>query len=312
MSDFFEKQGLVVSKLILDGAFGSISLAYDSYNQQDLALIKLFKNDFLESDFEKIKLIDENTKMELFKYYKDNDFVYLLIDYAPTDFYNITKKSLDLNPDQLLKFSFEILTSLKWYHDKNISHIDLKPTNFLFDKNGRIKLCDINISSISEPDPPNVNYKDTLMLMAPETLLCDEYDPLKADVWALGITFFFLASRIYPFYVCDFNTYLEQIKNRVIPINAIQNELFRDVIVRCLDYDPNNRPSVDEILMMPYFASYVETRKLIRERSIASRSHSVLVTSPVLQQLAQLGSSRLSRPSLKRRLIKHLSYQPHA
>ena len=50
----------------------------------------------------------------------------------------------------------EILTGLKFLHDKGILHRDLKPSNILVDVEGHMKLADFGVSRVLNEDETTV------------------------------------------------------------------------------------------------------------------------------------------------------------
>ncbi|EAX90437.1 STE family protein kinase [Trichomonas vaginalis G3] len=242
--------------------------------------------------------------MQVYKYYRYKNFVYILMECCPSEFYSHNTKKISLNSDQLKKYCYEILCAIKMFHDRGISHTDLKPSNFMIDQNGKVKLCQASIASLYERDIQQIDYRDFMLFMSPEVLKRKAYDPMKADIWAVGITFYYIFLHIHPFFADNFKTLIKLVNDGIFPIFAIKDPQFRDVINRCLDYCEETRASVDELLNMPYFASFAITKKPIRERQVAARSHSAIVQNKMLQKLSEISKSRISRVPLTRRLAK--------
>jgi serine/threonine protein kinase len=70
-------------------------------------------------------------------------------------------------------------------------HREVKPENVLIDRHGRPKPCDFGF--VFPSDASHIVY-GSLPFMAPELLNSTEpADPFAVDVWALGITFYFMA-----------------------------------------------------------------------------------------------------------------------
>jgi cGMP-dependent protein kinase 1 len=70
---------------------------------------------------------------------------------------------------------------------RNIIHRDVKPDNFIVDKDGYITLFDFSIATIcNEKDERAKTIIGSPHYMAPEVVLGKEYDNM-VDYWALGI-----------------------------------------------------------------------------------------------------------------------------
>jgi serine/threonine protein kinase len=92
-----------------------------------------------------------------------------------------------------------------------VSHWDIKPDNFLFAGNGRLKLCDFGSSTRQFYAPKSaeeiavteseLGARMTLLYRPPESLDLWSKDRVdtKADVWALGVIIYVLVFREMPF-----------------------------------------------------------------------------------------------------------------
>jgi len=74
------------------------------------------------------------------------------------------------------------------------AHLDIKAENFLLDENNHIKLCDLcwahPLYVECERELGTKSYK------APEVFgleICETFNPLKADIFALGVLLFIIA-----------------------------------------------------------------------------------------------------------------------
>ena len=84
----------------------------------------------------------------------------------------------------------EVVECVKYLHDSNIIHRDLKSENILFintPKNNRVlKLCDLDLAKTSEMCTATYTRdRGTLSYMAPEVKRTDKYSS-KCDIYSLG------------------------------------------------------------------------------------------------------------------------------
>ena len=88
-------------------------------------------------------------------------------------------------------------------HGQNVIHRDLKLENILIDrKTKQTKLIDFGFGQYL-PNLAEVKIQPncgTMVYMSPELIQKKDYFGDKADVWALGVILFVLATGKYPFY----------------------------------------------------------------------------------------------------------------
>lgn len=275
---YFEHQGLEYKNIIGEGSFGKLFLVYSSHYDQFFALKKVPRLSFNEGEIECLKHICQKNIINLYKYYFFNDHVYLLMEYCPHDLQYFLNQDGLLDENLMRKYMYDMLLAIKTCHDNNIAHQDIKPSNFLVDKYGRIKVCDFGLSGIYDENPSSTILKGTLLYMAPELFRKKEYNPLKADIWSLGVTFFYMATKSYPFYSANKQEFIKIVNTGLFPFYKIAYTPLRQLILRCLDLNPETRASIDELLGMTYFDpirvnSFQDVKEILKTQSLNKIIH---------------------------------------
>lgn len=148
-------------------------------------------------------------------------------------------------------------------------HRDLSLENILIDQNGVCKLCDfglvVPITRLENHAVGKTRY------MAPE-LVCpnrtERYSPAPVDIWSLGIILFVLVTNYFPFKKADRSC--DRFQNfckfglEAFEIQDIVSATALDLLKQMLQVQPENRPSISQVLSHPYFN--VDTSQLLNTR----------------------------------------------
>jgi len=214
----------------------------------------------------KFKEVYENDKKRknLENQTEDKNIFCLVLEFAENgslqDYYNKYKKQfkdkesfVPLDQKIVIKFAKQILDALKYIHQRNIAHRDIKPDNILLDKDNNIKIADFGISAVfKDENNSNENVEEILVsqytMVGRRDYICPEIEHNKAydcrcDIYSLGLTLLYLMSYENPItFVADPNT---KIKYRHIKKNVDKtayNKYLIKLIDRMLENEINNRP----------------------------------------------------------------------
>ena len=261
---FMEKEGLIYRKTVGHGGFGVIFLVYSNLYKQEFAVKRIPQKHFAKNEVDYLIRLDSPYIVNLYGYYYFGQSVYLMMEYCPSNLKDICKTE-KLLKDEIFRFAQAICLSIKACHDQQISHSDIKPSNFLIDMYGRVKICDFGLSYECKTDEQRHHFVGSLPFMAPEIIQRQPYDPIKADIWALGITLYTLAAGKVPWRSSNTDTILNQIASGELPANGITDDIYLDLISKCLNPKPADRISIDEVLNHEYFLiKHVPNKKKFR------------------------------------------------
>nr|CAD7457411.1 unnamed protein product [Timema tahoe] len=209
-----------------------------------------------------IKLMDS-------EHIPERNLLYVVMELGETDFSQLIRDTFrtrgKLSLTMILFYWSEMLTAVKYIHDNEVIHSDLKPSNFLVVK-GRLKLIDFGISSSVQCDATSV-LKDqamgTINYMSPEAIV-DTQDfssraqyriSYRSDVWSLGCILYYMIYGRTPF------QHIRQPYAKVAAITDPNSQvqyppaprLLTNVVQSCLVFDPKKRPTVADLLSVPFF-----------------------------------------------------------
>jgi len=158
----------------------------------------------------------------------------------------------NITEEEAWRFMHDVADGLAYLHDQEppIIHQDIKPDNVLIDHLGNYQITDFGISTkvrstLRKSMMNSAKSGGTMAYMPPERFGKDNI-PIKAsDIWALGVTVFELLTGDMPF---GENGGLMQKSGAEIPnIPGNWSKELQEIIVRCLQKDPWDRPVAQQV-----------------------------------------------------------------
>ncbi|OHT15348.1 CAMK family protein kinase [Tritrichomonas foetus] len=184
--------------------------------------------------------------------------IYLFIEFCPRGcLMSYIRKAGPITGRNLIGLCKNLLMALQFIHESKFAHLDIKPANILIDSYGRTKLADFGISRFISGTNLSDQKAGTVIFMAPEIFSADKFDPFMADIWAMGVTFYFIATKRIPWVTSSLEDTKKSIKAGMIqfPQNFPNIELSK-VIRMMLARKPEDRPSAEKLLTLPIFEGY--------------------------------------------------------
>jgi serine/threonine protein kinase len=161
----------------------------------------------------------------------------------------------------LLKRLFsEICLGVQYLHHEGIAHNDLKPENVMIDTNGTAKIIDFGYAK-TEQMAGDDEKSGTLMYAAPELFDSGQYHTQKADIWSLGIVLYAMATASFPFGGRTDRQIVQQISRGLLPYPRGMDAQIAALVRRMTKVNPNERPTIDEVLEDPFFEDVKRTQK---------------------------------------------------
>ncbi|KAM9181498.1 serine/threonine-protein kinase ULK3 isoform 4-T4 [Mergus octosetaceus] len=146
--------------------------------------------------------------------------------------------------------------ALKFLHDHNISHLDLKPQNILLSSpdNPQLKLADFGFAQYMSPWDEQHVLRGSPLYMAPEMVCRQQYDA-RVDLWSVGVILYEALFGRPPFASRSFAELEEKIRSdRAIelPSRPPLSPDCRDLLQRLLERDPRRRISFQDFFAHPF------------------------------------------------------------
>jgi serine/threonine protein kinase len=220
--------------------------------------------------------------------------IVLVFDFMETDLHSIIQSKQALTDEHFQYFLFQILSGLKALHSGKVMHRDLKPANLLVNSNCLLQICDFGLARVDSEEDNMTKYVVTRWYRPPELLLCGPEATYSnaIDIWSVGCIF---AEMLMQRPIFPGKHYIEQMKlifevlgtdcaqhlqndssvslaegapqwlstlKRIEPLDLAEilppgtNPLAVDLLSKLLTFDPDARPSVDEVLKHSYLTAF--------------------------------------------------------
>ncbi|XP_056159471.1 mitogen-activated protein kinase kinase kinase 1-like isoform X2 [Syzygium oleosum] len=233
-----------------DGFFFAVKEVplWDQGHQGKLTLLQLAKEINLYRRFEHENIV---------RYIgtdKDDKKLYIFLELMTKGSLATLYHKYNLTDSQVSAFTRQILNGLKYLHDQNVVHRDIKCANILVDAGGSVKLADFGLAKATEMRAAK-SFLGTTQWIAPEvvkSLKNGSYE-LAADIWSLGCTVLEMLTREPPYSHLGPMEALEEIRAGVLPeVPESLSTDAQDFIRKCLCVDPKDRPSAAKLLGHPF------------------------------------------------------------
>lgn len=170
-----------------------------------------------------------------------------------------------LSTEELIKLLVDILRGLQYLHSEGIIHRDIKPQNILLgrDKQNRLiaKIADFGISKNADANQASASLLlGTIEYMAPEQFNPERYGINKkisynVDIWAFGVTAYYLLTGNLLFGSRSGDTSAAQLINKIVHAEGIDEKLkavdepFKSLLQKCVVPNANERTNdFDELI----------------------------------------------------------------
>lgn len=246
------------------GKFGEIYLVFSNKYKTQFVVKRVKESPLTNNEIKIMKSLNNPYVVHIYDYWTELGYTYIIMNYlSKGSFSDYWESHTAMSKKSFVKWSQQIITALDYCHVQGISHCDLKPSNILIDQYDRAVLIDFGLGQASKNMSSSVT--GTLMTMAPEVLSGMAYDPQKADIWSLGITFLMIATGEKPY---EFSNIVDAKTticgdSLIIPL-SLDREI-RQVICNMCKFKPEERCPLRDLLKLPLYQNYNSPKKLIRD-----------------------------------------------
>ncbi|KAA6390299.1 MAG: hypothetical protein EZS28_014175 [Streblomastix strix] len=160
----------------------------------------------------------------------------------------------------------QILEGIRVFHTTGLIHRDIKCDNILLHRPPgqryvHAKISDFGLTKQEDVKSVKNYHKGTLYYMAPELFHFPIKSTQKADLYAVGITFYHIITHLYPVVfksIEEYSIYFNRSQFEINPLQKpteIKDNLLWDLLSKLLEYDSMIRITAVQALQHPYFTS---------------------------------------------------------
>ncbi|KAI1013768.1 hypothetical protein LB503_010636 [Fusarium chuoi] len=188
-------------------------------------------------------------------WYATSNKLYIAMEFFPDgDLYAYIRDHRRLTDDECSHIISQLLSGVAVMHEAGFAHRDVKPQD-LAPSSWWVKLADFGISKKLGAETTGTTLAPgTPLYMAPELLQYDSRSILtenyfKADIWAIGITAFFILTKSVPFRsqlaILHYTGNLEDLATILVNFQVTENA--QNFIAEILKAQPCERPDAERV-----------------------------------------------------------------
>ncbi len=147
------------------------------------------------------------------------------------DLKHVVEKEI-YNQHDIIKGFAEACYAIHYAHMQGVIHRDIKPSNIMVGNDGVFKIMDFGISVLENNQ--NYSIEGSPAFMAPETYADEGATNTLSDIYALGITLFFILTKATPYPKLSTHSLIWNKVNRDTPEpNTINSAITRNINAIC-------------------------------------------------------------------------------
>lgn len=225
-------------------------VAIKTYNK--LKIVKADKLKSIEQECKLMQAVDSPYVVKFIEKIENTRNIHVVMEYAGkynlSNYLDNTKEGKSLKPQEINTMLRHIAFGISSMHSAGISHRDMKLHNIVLNSADSIKIVDFGFARLSSTE--SLGKCGTLQFMSPELFGNCKIDknPVKNDMWALGVIFYYVMTRKLPFTGQTEYEIRKAVKESDPDYESIEDPDMREIIENLLDKQPELRNTAAEVV----------------------------------------------------------------
>ncbi|XP_055010908.1 serine/threonine-protein kinase ULK3 isoform X2 [Boleophthalmus pectinirostris] len=258
----------ILTERLGSGTYATVYKAYRKGDSREVVAVKVVgkktlnkaSTENLLTEIEILKTIKHPHIVQLKDFQWDAENIYLILEWCSGGDLSRFIRSRRILPERIARrFLQQIACALQFLHEKNISHLDLKPQNILL-SGSVLKLADFGFAQYMSPWDEQSVLRGSPLYMAPEMVCRRQYDS-RVDLWSVGVILYEALFGRAPFASRSYAELEDKIRSNQpiemtycvqLPPGTRVSKDCRDLLLRLLERNPDARITFAEFFMHPF------------------------------------------------------------
>lgn len=168
-------------------------------------------------------ILNHPNLVHIFEMGQDQGFFYYSMELVEgINFGDYIKENKILPPSQALDRILQAARGLEHIHSYDIIHLDIKPSNFIIRSDGILKIMDLGLARRISKSPKEKATMGTPYYMSPELISDPTKADQRADIYALGVSFYRILTGEHPITGNDAKEILRNLRDQTPkPVSAL-------------------------------------------------------------------------------------------
>jgi serine/threonine protein kinase len=193
--------------LLGEGRYGKVFKGLDIATNDIVAIKTIEKSNItgcMNKFLQEIQILKICIHPHIVRYidcYEDESYLYIVMEYIKNgDLLTYILKN-KLSEKEAKHIFVQLLSAIIYCHGHMIAHRDLKLENIVLSNKSKmlVKLIDFGLANFVNSDALHTTKCGSLDYISPEIITKSSYNPLKADIWSLGVVLYGLITKRFPF-----------------------------------------------------------------------------------------------------------------